>query len=272
MKADKAPYLLPNGMRVYYRTEAELKYLFQDIFIDQVYLRHGVCIRENDCIFDVGANIGLFTLFIHARHCAQNIYVFEPIPSVYELMIKNLRLHGLAAHAFRHGLSDKPGDARFIYYPNYSILSGMYGDPVKDEAMLKRLIRHAIANNCPKVDGKTAEDYARIIAKRKTEAQTITCRVSTLSHVMAAHSIERIDLLKIDAEKSELDILRGIDEKDWHKIRQIVLEVHDEGGLFLDQISGLLDQKGYTFHIDQQKDHVGSAGIYLLYAARPSGQ
>jgi hypothetical protein len=33
--------------------------------------------------------------------------------------------------------------------------------------------------------------------------------------------IERIDLLKLDAEKRELDILEGVAENDWEKIRQI---------------------------------------------------
>ena len=42
---------------------------------------------------------------------------------------------------------------------------------------------------------------------------------------MAQENIECIDLLKINVEKSELDVLLGIEESDWQKIKQIVLEV-----------------------------------------------
>jgi len=45
--------------------------------------------------------------------------------------------------------------------------------------------------------------------------------------VLREHGVEQIDLLKIDAEKAELDIINGIDDHDWPKIKQIVLEIHD---------------------------------------------
>jgi hypothetical protein len=37
-----------------------------------------------------------------------------------------------------------------------------------------------------------------------------------------AESVERIDLLKVDVEKTGLDVLDGIEEGDWPRIRQLV--------------------------------------------------
>ena len=52
----------------------------------------------------------------------------------------------------------------------------------------------------------------------------------TVSEVLAEEGLERIDLLKVDVEKSEQEVLAGIREEDWEKIKQVVLEVHDREG------------------------------------------
>ena len=40
-------------------------------------------------------------------------------------------------------------------------------------------------------------------------------QLTTLSDVLREENVTRIDLLKIDVEKSEMDVLLGIDEQDW---------------------------------------------------------
>ena len=45
--------------------------------------------------------------------------------------------------------------------------------------------------------------------------------MTTVSALISEHSLERVDLLKIDVEGAELDVLRGIDQKDWPTIRQV---------------------------------------------------
>ena len=53
--------------------------------------------------------------------------------------------------------------------------------------------------------------------------ETFQCQFRTLSEVMREHNVERIDLLKIDVEKSELDVLNGIGPSEWKKIDQLVI-------------------------------------------------
>jgi hypothetical protein len=40
-------------------------------------------------------------------------------------------------------------------------------------------------------------------------------------------AFRRVDLLKIDVERAELEVLNGIEQSDWSKIKQVVMEVHD---------------------------------------------
>jgi hypothetical protein len=49
----------------------------------------------------------------------------------------------------------------------------------------------------------------------------------TLSELIRREGLERVDVLKIDAENSEWNILAGIASSDWPRIRQVAIEVHD---------------------------------------------
>ncbi|MGH9568817.1 MAG: amino acid adenylation domain-containing protein, partial [Candidatus Angelobacter sp.] len=85
-------YSLANGMRIAHQNKNETDYLYQEIFESQTYLRHGIELPENACIFDVGANIGMFMLFAGERCPSAKIYAFEPIPEVFAILQQNARL------------------------------------------------------------------------------------------------------------------------------------------------------------------------------------
>jgi acyl carrier protein len=72
--------------------------------------------------------------------------------------------------------------------------------------------------------------------------------------------------LKIDVERSELDILQGIEDLDWSKIRQIVVEVEDTGKR-LQKISELLQSRGYCVDVEQDTLLKGTS-VLNLYATR----
>ncbi len=85
---------------------------------------------------------------------------------------------------------------------------------------------------------------------------------------MREYGVERIDLLKIDVEKSEWDVLSGIQKEDWSKIKQIVVEVHDVEGR-LEQMTTLLEEHGYSLGIEQDS-LLADTGIYNIYAIQSS--
>src|SRR5690348_5909281 len=69
---------------------AELRFLHDEIFVDEVYLRGGIVLREDSVVFDVGANIGMFSLFIGARCPSARVYAFEPVPEVFAKLQQNV--------------------------------------------------------------------------------------------------------------------------------------------------------------------------------------
>jgi hypothetical protein len=84
---------------------------------------------------------------------------------------------------------------------------------------------------------------------------------------MREHGIDRIDLLKIDAEGAELPVLEGIDEDDWPRIRQVTLEAHGEE--LADRVRALLEGKGFDVNVEEDDPSVSVVmGFRMLYARR----
>ncbi len=84
--------------------------------------------------------------------------------------------------------------------------------------------------------------------------------------------LERIDLLKIDVQRAEMDVLLGLDDAALAKVRQIVLEVHDkrDGATAgrADALSDLLRRHGFEVSIRQDALLEGT-DRYNCYAVRP---
>ncbi len=259
-------HLLAGEREIVHLNRYETEYLYEEIFRDRVYVKHGISLPPGACVLDVGANIGLFTLFVHQQVADARVYAFEPSPPVYEALQINTRLYGHGAQVFNCGLSDREGSAPFTFYRRSSVFSGFHADRERDAAVLKAIVQNALdqarTQNAGSVTGLAEE-----LLEDRLESETFTCRLRKLSNVIREQQIERIDLLKIDAERSEQEILNGIDESDWQKIRQVVLEVHDESGATTAAIRSLLKSKGFAVVVDEEAG-LAPAGFCNLYAVR----
>ena len=253
----KSLYRLPNNLEVFHQNRNETEFIYKQIFEDQQYLRHGIVLEPGSCVFDVGANIGLFTLYVHHKCRDARVYSFEPIPSTFEKLRSNVALYGLDTNLFNSGLSDHTGTATFTFYPKWSASSGAYANLQEEEEALKMFLQN---------QGELVAQYADQLISGRYEGEQVVCSLRTLSEIIAEQGIERIDLLKLDVEKSELDILNGIEEGDWEKIRQIVMEVHDIEGR-VGSITATLDRLGFNTLLEQDAGLTGT-GIYNLYASR----
>jgi amino acid adenylation domain-containing protein/FkbM family methyltransferase len=256
-----ALYQLPNKLEVFHQNRNETEFIYHQIFEDQLYLKHGISLEPGDCVFDVGANIGLFTLFVYHHVRNASVYSFEPIPSNFEKLRNNVALYGLDANLFNCGLSDREGTATFTFYPNWSASSGAYASVKEEEEALKTFLVN---------QGELVAEYADELIEGRYQGEEVRCQLYPLSEMIRQHNIERIDLLKLDVEKSELDVLNGIENDDWEKIKQIVIEVHDIEGR-LDRITSMLETKGFNI-VTEQDASLHGTGIYTLYARQPQAE
>lgn len=263
--AAHAFYELPNGMTVAHLNKGETDFTYREIFEGQGYLQHGVTLHEGDCVFDVGANIGLFTLFAARSVSRCQIYAFEPIPAIFECLRSNARLYGLQAHLVQCGIGREARTESFTYYPGMSILSGRFADHHKDQAVLRAYVQGQQSGLAvPEV----AQADIDAILKARLVLETVSVPVRTISDVIREHAVERIDLLKIDVEGGEIEVLEGIVDEDWPRIRQIVVEVHDVDGR-LQQMLGMLARREYRV-VAEQAEFLRQTGLYNVFAVRSS--
>lgn len=243
----------------------------------QEYFHHGIDVAAGDVVFDVGANIGLFGQHVQNQsHRKVTVFSFEPIPAVYAALAANVRQSGATDwHALPYGLGRAAETVTFGYHYRASMLSTAYPDKSPEER--RRWLDTALRNL------HRAPWYVRWLGilpravlaplvdlgiRKLLKTKKIPCELRRLSQVIAEHRVERIDLLKIDVERGELDVLAGIDEADWPKIRQVVVEVHDLQQGRVAQVEQLLRQHGFDQVVVEQEPMLAATDMFNVFARR----
>jgi FkbM family methyltransferase len=251
---------------------AETRFLHDEIFVDEVYLRGGIVLREDAVVFDVGANIGMFSLFVGARCPSARVYAFEPVPEVFAKLRRNIDERGLLVRPLNYGLSDHDQDVSFYYYPNISIMSCRH-DYTNWENEVE-LIKLYVANERKNGPAGRAEHLAEVegLAAKDFEFIECQCRLRKTSTVIDEVGARTIDLLKIDVQRAEYDVLNGIEARHWPLIQQISMEVHDEAGSptagRVAQVTERLAKEGFQVKVEVE-EMLRDTGRYAVYAIRP---
>ncbi len=265
---ERQRHKLPNGAEIVHLNRYETEYVYQEIFEDESYLRHGIEIPDSATVIDIGANIGLFSLFVMSRCKDPTIFAFEPSPSVFDLLRANCAAYGDPAHvqAFNCGVAEAKGSAHFTFYEHSSVFSSFHPDDREDRAAVEAVVRNVLEQELAGTAVLHETDIAELTSQRM-RSETFECPLASVSQIIRENRIERIHLLKIDAEKSELGILRGIEEAHWPLIEQIVIEVHDRTRTAVDVITEQLTERGFHCSVVEEKllEH---SGLFNIYATR----
>jgi amino acid adenylation domain-containing protein/FkbM family methyltransferase len=251
-------FTLPNRLRIAHRNANETQYLYEEIFVKRTYLRHGIILTDDACVFDVGANIGIFTLLVTQQSRAATVYAFEPLSEIHAGLKHNAEAYGGGrVKVFDYGLSDTEREEEFTYYPRYTMMSGQsaYAAASDEIEVIKCYLRNEQASG----DGRAGELLAHSaeLLPERFSAKRERCRLRRLRDVIREERVEWIDLLKVDVQRAEMDVLRGLCEEDWAKVWQVVLEVHDGEGQasegMLREMRGLLEAHGFSVEAEQDE-------------------
>jgi FkbM family methyltransferase len=237
---------LEPGLQVFAPSAMEARFLYQEIFRAGCY---DVELPARPLVIDVGANIGMFTLFVKRRHPGAGVVSFEPVPENAAVLRQNLGLHrldGVTVHEVALGREPEQ-DVPFTYYPALPGNSTRYPDQ-----------KGAVKAELGRI-------YSPRVAERLYRGRDVTVRVDTLSAFL--DPARPVDLLKVDAEGAELEVLLGIEPAHWPLIRHAVVEVHDQDGR-LAAVCGLL--RGHGLEPSAAPAPEGGTGVnaYLVRAAR----
>ncbi|MGW0533983.1 MupA/Atu3671 family FMN-dependent luciferase-like monooxygenase [Streptomyces sp. NPDC003032] len=233
-----------------HRAAAEIH---KEIFEDGDYLGDGFLrLWDGMTVLDAGANVGGTTLWVHRSCRPARIVSVEPIPPTFDRLSRTVRANGIDAVLVDAGLSDTPGTAEFTYYPALTGLSGRYADPEAD--------RKRAAVLMPTADAADVEDFLA----DQYRNERFSCRLTTLRELIAEHRLEDIGLLKVDVERAELDVLAGLDDADWRRVRQVAVEI--EGNDRRDEVLAVLEKYGFETATRTILDELE---VGIVYGRRP---
>jgi FkbM family methyltransferase len=267
-------YVLPNGLSIKQINPHETAHLYKEIFDKKVYLRHGVKLPDRPVVFDAGANIGLFTLFVLTNCPGAAVYAVEPAPKTFQALSANTAGYK-QVKAYNCGVGGENGEKAFMYFPMLTCGSGYYQSAdVERIRMLRRSIILADPEMSKSFAGPLGEELLDYRLDELLRGEVVTTEVHPLSFFIDENRINDIDLLKVDVEGSEKEVLRGIRDEHWEMIAQMVVEVHDKDAS-LAEVTEVLEKRGFSVEaeIERLPDNLPKnlGGKAVLYAVRAQG-
>ncbi|MBM0231729.1 FkbM family methyltransferase [Micromonospora sp. STR1_7] len=259
---------LPNGLVVRGINRNETEYLYKEIFEDLGYLPpDGVSLPDHPVIIDVGANIGMFTLFAAQRWPTARIFSFEPIPDVFQALSENVAdLPNVTA--VNRAVGSVAEKRELTFYPHYSMMSGFDADPAEDKELVQSYIRN-VAAGLDDAERREVfvEEAEEILSGRFEEIRKVPCEVVRLDETVKSLGIDRIDFLKVDVEGFEIEVLGGIGDELWPNIGVAAVEVEGEGRLAaaIDLMTG----HGMRTTVEQPGEY-RDTDVFTLFARRPA--
>lgn len=128
--------------------------------------------RPLGTVLDVGANVGQTTVAIKQRFPDATVHAFEPVPATYEHLQRTCgHLRGVTTHPL--ALSNRVGESWMTAVPDSLLNHLVDADARTDGAALERV------------------------------------PIDTIDHFCESRGLDRIDLLKVDAEGADLKVLEG---------------------------------------------------------------
>jgi len=202
--------------------------IFKEMFFNGTYPFDRLSDRlpPRPVVFDVGANIGLFSLALIDRIGDAVIHAFEPVPANRVFLDRNfascLDSNASEIHVHPHAVvgPDAPSEVPIYVDPRYAETASASLDPARTPG--------------------DSNDF-------------IMAPTTTIERVMSEHDIRRIDLLKIDCEGAEYDILPALAPEVLSHVDNVVMEAHAMGApdRTPETLAVLLQQCGYDLEIDR---------------------
>jgi FkbM family methyltransferase len=183
---------------------------------------------QTSVVIDIGANIGYYTLIGAMANKQALIYSFEPVPSIYQRLVKNCSINNLKnTRLVNAAVGNLEGSIKF-YMPSGSKIA---------------------------LAGSTKKGWI-------TNTDEIEVTSVTLDQFKSSEKIPRIGLIKIDCEFHEVEALLGMKALLQTDKPIIIMEIlfpeaegikgHFENDYYL-EIERIMRENGYYFYLINEK-------------------
>lgn len=221
--------------KIWYENSEEFYELKKEIFSENCYYLDPLdgeagLEKEDPVIIDLGAHIGMTTLYFKRLFPQARITAYEPIPANFELLKKNVEENQL----------DKVKLVRAAVAPKSGQI--ILQEPIGEDAW---------------------KSGAGIIPGGWKGAQTnkqIRIEAVGIREVING----RVDLLKMDIEGMEYEVIRNMGAK-IRSIGRMIIEVHPRKDHRAEEIKKILLQNGFEIKVCEDKSNLGR-GLAKIWA------
>jgi FkbM family methyltransferase len=184
-----------NGLILQGPPEVNLNFLFQEVWVDEIYCQPGYEIEDGNIVIDIGANIGVFATFAAMRASNVEVLAFEPFPENAKWLKQNVSESNLLSKIK-------------VYEQAVAGVTEERTLQISDSWIL-----HTLSDTGDQKNDSNEENTQRI-------------KVQCVGFEDVMKLVPRCDLLKIDCEGSEYEIFYTTPAETIKKIRRIVGEFH----------------------------------------------
>lgn len=189
------------------------------VWLIEEYKKSGFQINQNDIVLDIGAHIGLFTLYA-SQFCTKGlIYSFEPMKDNYELLLENIKSNNLEqVKIFNLAVSNSD-------------------DPIK-----------LFINN----DESGHSMFSQ-------SSQNLMVDSISLKKIFDDNKIEHCNFLKLDCEGAEYEIIKNLPLSYFEKIDKIIIEYHmaDSNPQLLIELKKILVDQNFKIETKSLFSNIG---------------
>jgi FkbM family methyltransferase len=165
-------------------------------------------------IVDVGAHIGVFSLYASALNPQAKIYALEPEKENFDLLLRNISANRLGnVKAVRAALASSSGERELAIAPDS--------------------INHRLVE---------AEDGGIVVRREKIPA-------FSFADFLDVYHIAAAGLVKMDIEGGEYEVFGAMADADFGRMQSVILEYHEYGGHRYRELEEMFRRRGFSVEI-----------------------
>lgn len=198
-------------LRFYCRDDADRSVIAEILQWREYKVAEPIIKDNKNPILDVGAHIGVFSVYAKTINPRARVYAFEPEKDNFDLLKRNLDVNRVSdVKTFKIALAEKTEERQLFL-----------GEDNINHSLLPKL-------------------------EENQDSPQISIQAYSLGDFLSQHKILKVGLLKMDIEGGEYEILENMSAEDFSKIENLVLEYHEYQGRNHKDLENILRQNGFS--------------------------